>query len=93
MAFSGAASTPAAQKDIERIVAMWTDCRAAAASLGPFLFGGFSAADCMYAPVVTRFVTYAVRVDDGTRAYMDAVLAQPGMRAWCADAEAEVPAG
>jgi glutathione S-transferase len=82
----------AAQKDIDRIVASWQQCRARYGDGGPFLFGAFSAADAMYAPVVTRFVTYAVQVDAATRAYMDAVLAHAGVARWIQGARAEVGA-
>ena len=68
--------------DIERIGAIWADCRTAYAEGGPFLFGRFSAADVMYTPVATRFRTYAVELDDLCRAYVDAVLARPDFLAW-----------
>lgn len=85
----GRGRTPEVEKDIARITAMWRDCRARFGRGGPFLFGAFSNADAMYAPVVTRFQTYAVDLDDESRAYVDAVLALPAMRAWYADAAAE----
>ena len=53
---------------------------------GPFLFGAFSAADAMYAPLVTRLDTYSIAVDATTRAYMDAVLALPAFQEWRAAA-------
>ena len=56
---------------------------------GPFLFGRFSAADAMYAPVVTRFDTYGGELSPVTRAYVDTVLALPAMREWYAGAAAE----
>jgi|SRR5579883_3185195 len=80
---------PAVRADIERILAIWRDLRARWGSGGPFLFGRFSVADAMYAPVATRFVTYDVPVDDVARAYMDAVLALPAMREWTREAERE----
>ena len=49
---------------------------------GPFLFGAFSAADAMYAPVVTRFRTYGVALDPTCQAYADAVLALPAFLEW-----------
>jgi len=66
--------------DVARIDAMWSECRARYG--GPFLFGRFGAADAMYAPVVSRFHTYAVEVGEGSRAYMDAVMALPAWREW-----------
>ena len=74
--------TPEVEANVARIETMWADCRARFGAGGPFLFGRFGAADAMYAPVVSRFHTYAVRVDPGTRAYMDAVMALPAWREW-----------
>jgi len=68
--------------DIERIGAIWADCRTAYAEGGPFLFGRFGAADVMYTPVATRFRTYAVELDELCQAYVDAVLARPDFLAW-----------
>jgi len=75
------------RRNVARIQALWAD--ALAASGGPFLFGAFSAADAMYAPVVTRLRTYALPVSDASRAYMARVLASPGVAAWVADALTE----
>jgi glutathione S-transferase len=69
-------------EDIERICAIWADCRAHYGALGPFLFGPFTAADVMYTPVATRFRTYAVELDDICQAYVDAVLARPDFLEW-----------
>lgn len=88
-AHPGKGRTPEALADIARIVAMWTDCRARFGQDGPFLFGRFSIADAMYAPVVLRFRTYAVELPEACRAYADAVLALPAMREWIAAAQAE----
>lgn len=77
--------------DIRRIQAIWNDCRRRFGPGGPFLFGRFSIADAMYAPVVTRFTTYGVAVDDVCRAYMEAIWALPAMREWQAAAESEEP--
>jgi glutathione S-transferase len=68
--------------DIERISAIWADCRTRYGAAGPFLFGGFGAADVMYTPVATRFRTYAVELDDVSRDYVDAVLARPDFLEW-----------
>ena len=73
--------------DIARLVSMWVD--ALDGSGGPFLFGGFSAADATYAPVCTRIRTYALPVPAALLAYIDRVLAAPGVAAWIADARAE----
>jgi glutathione S-transferase len=61
---------------------MWSDCRTRFGGGGPFLFGSFSAADAMYAPVVSRFRTYGVAVSLASRAYMEAILGLPAWRAW-----------
>jgi glutathione S-transferase len=66
--------------DVARIDAMWSECRVRYG--GPFLFGAFGAADAMYAPVASRFHTYAVEVGERSRAYMDAVMALPAWREW-----------
>jgi glutathione S-transferase len=80
--------------DIRRIVAIWTDMRTRFGESGPFLFGTFSNADAMYAPVATRFRTYGVELDrfgdDGTAAaYAAAVLSLPAMAAWTEGAVTE----
>jgi glutathione S-transferase len=74
--------TPEVEANVRRIEAMWTDCRGRFGAGGPFLFGRFGAVDAMYAPVVSRFHTYAVAVAPATRAYMDAVMALPAWREW-----------
>jgi len=68
--------------NIRRIDTMWSDCRARFGTGGPFLFGRFSAADAMYAPVVSRFHTYDIQVGSVARAYMDAVMALPAWAEW-----------
>jgi glutathione S-transferase len=74
--------TPEVQADINRIAAIWRDCRKRFGEGGPFLFGAFSAADCMYAPVVSRFHTYKIEVEEVTQAYSAAILAWPAMEEW-----------
>jgi glutathione S-transferase len=81
--------TPEVAANIRRIDAMWSDCRARFGRGGPFLFGKFSAADAMYAPVVSRFHTYAVDVGPAARAYMDAVMALPAWAEWTSAAVKE----
>jgi glutathione S-transferase len=83
------ALTEEVESDVARIEAAWAGARAAHGAGGPFLFGEFSAADAMYAPVVNRFHTYDVPVSAATRAYMDAIMALPAWKAWIAGAEAE----
>jgi glutathione S-transferase len=69
-------------EDIERVRAIWRDCRTRFGAGGPFLFGRFSGADAMYTPVATRFRTYAVELDQDSQAYVDAVLARPDYLEW-----------
>lgn len=80
----------AARKDIRRILDIWEDCLARKQGDGPFLFGHFTIADAMYAPVVTRFQTYGINVDGTCRRYMDAVLSLDPMQEW-AEAAADEP--
>ena len=80
---------PGAQRDAARVQAIWRDTRARFGRGGDLLFGAFGIADAFYAPVVFRFRTYGVPVDDDARRYMDAVLALPATREWIALAEAE----
>ncbi|HVG51969.1 MAG TPA: glutathione S-transferase family protein [Xanthobacteraceae bacterium] len=68
--------------NVKRIDAMWTDSRARFGTGGPFLFGQFTAADAMYAPVVSRFHTYDVDVSAVTREYMKALMALPAWKEW-----------
>jgi glutathione S-transferase len=72
----------AAIVDIERIVTMWNETRARFGKGGNFLFGDFSAADCMYAPIATRIRTYAIPVDLVSSAYVDAIHTLPAFEAW-----------
>jgi glutathione S-transferase len=83
------APTPEVADNVSRIEAMWTDCRKRFGAGGPFLFGAFGAADAMYAPVVSRFHTYAVDLGSEARAYIQAVMALPAWSQWYAAARAE----
>jgi glutathione S-transferase len=76
------ALTPEVRANVARIDAMWSDCRARFGAVGPFLFGAFSAADAMYAPVVSRFHTYGIEVGPVARRYMDAIFDLPAWRTW-----------
>ena len=75
--------------DIDRIVAIWRDCRERYGRNGDFLFGNFGLADVMFAPIATRFQTFAVSLDDVAQKYCDAVLAHPNVQEWTRDAEKE----
>ncbi len=81
--------TPEVETNVRRIETMWTDCRTRYGGGGAFLFGSFAAADAMYAPVVARFHTYAVKVGGPARAYMDAIMALPAWAEWRGAALAE----
>ena len=85
----GKGRTPEALADIARITAMWSECRARFGKGGAYLFGRFSIADAMYAPVVLRFRTYAVDLPPDCRAYADAILALSALQDWIAAAGAE----
>jgi glutathione S-transferase len=85
--FPGIGRTPAVANDIARIEAIWND--SLQCYRGPFLLGAFSIADAMYAPVVTRFKTYAVELSGAAQRYAEMVLALPAMREWYAAAQAE----
>lgn len=77
-----------AQADIDRITAIWADCLARYG--GPYLFGGHrTVADAMYAPVVTRFVTYGVKLEPQLVEFCKTILAMPEMQEWIAAAREE----
>jgi len=85
----GRTPTPETAAEITRIQAMWSECRNQHAGSGPFLFGGFSAADAMFAPVVTRFATYGVALSGAAKAYADTMSGLPALQAWVGGAHAE----
>jgi glutathione S-transferase len=79
---------PGAKPDIARIEAIWRECLATYG--GPYLFGAKPClADAMFAPVVTRFLTYDVKLDSDCAAYCASVIALPAMQEWIAAAKAE----
>src|SRR6476660_1303133 len=78
-----------ARANIARIQEIWTECRERYGKFGPFLFGAFSGADAMFAPVVHRFRTYAIAVTPEVRAYMDTMMALPAFQEWTRAALAE----
>lgn len=77
--------------DAARVRQIWQDCRGRFGEGGDFLFGRFGIADCMYAPVATRFRTYGVTLDPVSAAYVDAIYAHPAMQEWIAAAAQEEP--
>ena len=77
--------------DIARIVAIWESCRSRFAAAGPFLFGEFSVADAMFAPIAWRFLTYAVDLPLASREWVETMCALPAMQEWKAVAQTEKP--
>jgi glutathione S-transferase len=82
-------STPELERDIARVTELWRDCRTRAEGRGPFLFGEFSIADAMYAPVAFRFATYGVALGPVEAAYVESLRRLPAMLEWAASAAAE----
>jgi glutathione S-transferase len=89
--FPGREISPEAQTDINRVMAIWRQCRNRFGEKngGDFLFGSFTIADAMYAPVVTRFRTYKFDLEREADAYCDAIMALPAMQEWAAAARNE----
>lgn len=85
----GKGMTPESRKDIDRVVALWTECRERFGGAGDFLFGRFSIPDAFYAPVVMRFQTYAVKLPALAQAYAEAVQALAAVREWVEAARRE----
>jgi len=79
----------AVQAELVRIFEIWAQARARHGGGGPFLFGTFGAVDIMFAPVVTRFVTYGIRVPRFAAAYMEAMFGHPWMQEWIEAAQEE----
>jgi glutathione S-transferase len=84
---AGQGHTTEALADAQRVMAIWRD--QLAMSKGPFLFGAFSIADAMFAPVTTRFTTYGVELDATCRAYVETVQGMPAFLDWKREAAAE----
>lgn len=89
--FPGQGRGPGVQEDINRISAIWRNHRRRVTDPedGPFLFGHFTIADAMFAPVVSRFRTYGVELTDEAAAYAEAVWDMPAMKTWAEDAKNE----
>lgn len=80
---------PGVQEDIDRICEIWRECRTRHGAAGEFLFGEFSAADAMFAPIASRFQTYGVEIDRDVAEYPQAILAIPAVKEWMEDAQRE----
>jgi len=87
--YPGKGLTPESRKDIDRVVALWTECRERFGGAGSLLFGKFSVADAFFAPVVMRFQAYAVKVPPVAQEYCEAVKALAAVREWCDGARRE----
>jgi glutathione S-transferase len=85
----GRGMTPTAQQDIERVKTIWQTCREQFGQNGEWLFGSFTIADAMFAPVVLRFRTYEIALDQVSRAYSHSILSLPAMRSWLQSAVEE----
>jgi len=83
------ALSPDARANIARIEQIWTECRQRYGKSGPFLFGAFSGADAMFAPVVHRFRTYAIEVAPEAAGYMKTMMALPAFQEWTSAGLAE----
>jgi glutathione S-transferase len=81
--------SPEAQKNVARIDALWSNSRKHFGKSGPFLFGHFTNADAMYAPVINRFHVYDLPRSNASQAYMDAMMALPSWKEWEAAGKAE----
>jgi len=97
MEFARTLPTPelraATKAQIARIISAWSDALGEFGKNGGFLFGRFSIADCMYAPVVSRFRTYGIAVPPDVQAYCDRIWALPAMAEWGRASKAEIDAG
>ncbi len=80
--YPGKGLTPESQRDIDRVVALWSECRDKFGSGGPLLFGKFTIADAYFAPVVMRFRTYGVEVPRAAKDYCAAVESLSAVREW-----------
>jgi glutathione S-transferase len=76
--------------ECNRVDELWSQARDLAAQQGDYLFGDFSIADCMYAPVAMRFHTYGVELSASSRNYLETLRHNPAISQWCAEAAAEL---
>jgi len=74
--------TPEVEADVKRITRLWRDARERFGAGGPFLFGRFSNADAMYAPIATRLRTYAIPVDEASAAYVETIHGLASFKRW-----------
>ena len=81
--------TDAVTADIDRIFDIWTDCHHRYRGEGGWLFGEFSVADAMYAPIVLRLRTYGINLPESACAYPRRLLESPAIQDWLAESESE----
>lgn len=91
LAKDGVTPSEETRLDIARVQQIWQDCRGRFGGKGDFLFGEFTIADAMYAPVATRFRSYGVAMDPVSEGYVNAIYALPAMQDWCAASAKETP--
>jgi glutathione S-transferase len=84
------AFTPEVLMECQRVDQLWAEARKQYRSAGDYLFGEFSLADCMYAPMAMRFQTYGVKLSDASQAYLQFLLKNPAVAQWQAEAEQEL---
>jgi len=73
---------PDVQAEIERMLALWAECRAVATETGPFLFGAATLADAFFAPIAVRLRTYQVKLPADAAAYVETIYQWPAFKAW-----------
>lgn len=80
------------KNDIDRVINIWSECREKYADSGPYLFGDYSIADMMYAPVVFRFNSYQIKLPSTLTKYCQTIIGHPDVKDWLADADPNDPA-
>ena len=87
--FSGINFSEAALKDVARVEVLWLHCQKTYGQAGPWLFGDYSVADAMFAPVVIRFAGYGIQLSGLLQGYLDTVLTDQHLQQWIAAGKAE----
>lgn len=87
--YPGEGRKPEVEAEIDRIKTIWHECRKKYGADGAFLFGHFTIVDAMFAPVVSRFITYGVKLDSVEKNYANSILVLPAMQEWLAAAAEE----
>jgi glutathione S-transferase len=87
--FDGIGLSPEAKREVERIKSLWRNCRSEFGNGGDWLFGGYTIADAMYAPVALRFHGYGIALSGQEADYVACVLNQPEMKAWIEEGKRE----